>query len=245
MGTLTYTEMQGEVRAAMGGRTDQDTRIPVALNLAQQQLARAKMNRDGKLIPVDWEELQFADTLTIPYTGVAATDRIINFTSMTTTNPREIWSIVIDNGSLSSKLQAVPTRQMDQMIPDPDFWSTRQPRWYVKWKERIELFPVPDAAYSGPIRGLKWPDALSAGGGTSNFKEKDDILIFLATGYIYDLLGDTAKAENFLKRAATQIETALAEDINSPDDVILPPWENNSRLGGTQYWTNPAIFENP
>lgn len=239
MGTLTLTQLQSEVRTSLGGRTDQDSRLTIALNLAQQQLARAKINRDGKLIPVDWEELQFADTLTIPYTAVAATDRIINFSAMTTTNPREIWSLTIENGGLSVKLSPVSAREMDRMIPDPDFYSTRQPLFYVKWKERIELFPIPDQAYAGIVRGLKWPDALSGASDLSNFKEKDDILIFLAGGYIYNSLGDTAKADQLLKQAAIQIESALAEDINSPDDVILPPWENRAVRATGNYWLNP------
>lgn len=242
MGTLTLTEMQDEVRTALGGRTDQDSRLTRALNIAQQQLARAKISRDGKLVPVMWEELQFADTLNIPYTGTAATDRIINFSAMTTTNPRKIYSITVDNDASSVKLQRVEPQQMDELIPDPAYFATRMPRWYVQWKERIELFPVPDQAYNGGIiRGVKWPDALSAGGGTSNFREKDDILVYLAIAYIYDSLGDTAKAEHFMKqRAIPQIEAALAEDLHSPDHAILPPWEHDSLRGG-DYWKDPFI----
>src|SRR3990167_8565002 len=59
MGTLTFTELQDEVRSALGGRTDLNARLPRALNIAQQRLARIH----------DFDEMETLTTTTFGFAG--------------------------------------------------------------------------------------------------------------------------------------------------------------------------------
>ena len=105
MGTIalgtpdTSGSLMGEVKAALGNRSDTDGRILTALNLSQERIARL----------YDFAELHKTTTSTLTYTGVAADDMIL---PMPDTAPyiREIFSVVLKDGSSSHKLTQVPTR---------------------------------------------------------------------------------------------------------------------------------------
>jgi len=83
MGTLTFTELQDEVRSALGGRTDLNARLPRALNIAQQRLARIH----------DFDEMETLTTTTFGFAGTTA-DRFLALPSK-----REVFSIILLDGA--------------------------------------------------------------------------------------------------------------------------------------------------
>jgi hypothetical protein len=207
MGTLTYTELQDEVRSGLGSRTDLDSRLGRFVNLAQQRLARLH----------DFDEMKVISTTTIANTS-SDDDKYLTLPSV-----REVYSMVLLDGSNSRKITQKSSRYWDTLIPKPEYWSRSRPVNYTIWgSATVELWPLPNATYTLRMRWSKWPAALSAGADYSEFLQKDEILIELALSYAYRSLAkeeDAAKHEAFALRLLNEAERM---DSQMPDLEITP-----------------------
>lgn len=207
MGTLTYTELQDEVRSGLGERTNLDSRLGRVINLAQQRLARMH----------DFDEMKIISTTTIQNTA-SDNDKYLTLPSV-----REVYSMVLLDGSNSRKIQQKSSRYWDTLIPKPEYWTRNRPVNYTIWgSSTVELWPLPNITYTLRMRWSKWPATLSIGTETSEFLEKDEILIELALSYIFRSLGkedDAAKHETFAKKLLGEAETM---DSQMPDLDITP-----------------------
>jgi hypothetical protein len=219
--------MQEELRSNLGNRTDlSSTRLQRFLNFAQVRLCR--QHRDG------WEELEKVSQKDMDYSGVPADDKYQTLP----TNIRKMYSIRILDGYSSKKLKWVYPRRWDQTIPMPDNNAPGRPSHYTKYKERIELWKVPDQAYTMELRHSNWPTTLSADTQTSDFDNKDDILILLATVIAWTSLGKEDRAMAFWKVYAHSVNLAIGEDIVRPDGLMLPGPAADVGASG-EYWTDP------
>lgn len=221
MGTLTFTELQDELRAGLGGRTDLDTRLGRIVNLAQQRLARLH----------DFDEMKVISTTTVVNTP-SDNDKYITLPDV-----REVYSIVLVDGSNSQKLTQRTTRYWDTLLPKPEYWARDRPRDYTIWgSTTVEIWPMANATYTLRLRWSKWPTALT-GSATSEFLQKDEILIELSLSYAYRNLGkeeDAAKHEAIAMRLIGEAETM---DSQLPDLDIMPITGQMSRH--PQYWNDP------
>lgn len=231
MGTLTRTNLEDEIRSHLGGRTDLDTRLVTALDIAQIQLARVH----------DFEEMQDVGTITFAFTGVAATDKFILYSALSDADPREFYSILLVDGTQSRKLVKKTVRQFDQLVPDPEVAALSRPLIYVTWKNRLEIWPIPDQQYTGVIRWSFWPAVFSgaAASNKSDFKQKDDVLIYMATSYLYHSLGEYERAKMFFGFAKSHYDTAIREDDTKPDTDIAPISE--FPVFSSNYWADPFV----
>jgi len=201
MGTLTYTQLQNEVRFGLGGRTDLDSRLGYIINLAQQRLARIH----------DYDEMEVISTAVISNTSST------NDKYLTLPDKREVFSIVLLDGANSRKLVQRAPQFWDRRIPMPEYWSRDRPQDYIIWGNNIEIWPLPNATYTLRVRWSKWPTDLSAATDTSQFNQKDEILIELALVYAYNSLGkeeDAAKHNAALGRLMLE---AQQKDNTHPD----------------------------
>lgn len=231
MGTLTLTNLKSEIRSHLGGRTDLNDRLVTALNIAQIQLARVH----------DFEELQDVGTISFPFTGVTATDMFIQYSVLGDSDPREFYSISLVDGTNSRKLVRKTVRQFDQLIPDPTRFALARPQIYVTWKTRLELWPIPDQAYTGVIRWSKWPAVFTEGApnAVSEFRQKDDILLYMAVSYLYHSLGEYERAKMFFGFAKNHYDTSIKEDRERPDTDISPV--SSFPVYNASYWSNPFV----
>lgn len=231
MGTLTFVELQDEVRYGLGNRTDLDTRLGRFLNLAQQRLARMH----------DFDEMETRSVVTIDNTG-AATDGDIVLPSL-----RELYSIVIHDGSRSRKLDARSTRWFDRMVPKPDYHTRDIPSIYMTWSNTAYLFPLPEKAYTNAVflRWTKWPTDLT-GTATSEFLQKDELLIELALVYAYRSLGNPEEALKHNRFALALMSESEDTDRTKPD---LGQVGDAKQVGGQSavgdYWLDPFQKEMP
>ena len=232
MGTLTTTELISEVRAHLANRDDlTDSELVTALNLMQQRLARKH----------DFEELRTIESGSFEISGTPATDKFLAFSALGITNPREIYSFrVITNDGRSRKLKQRTYRYLDENVPEPEFYATGIPTDYVIWAESFEFWRVPDTAHDYEIRLSQWPTALvaSPGSATSDFREKDDILIMLAVSYLFNRLGEYERGGRFWTIFSDMWKDAMQEDSTLPDLTVSP---GLTRPEGSQPWLDPFV----
>jgi hypothetical protein len=226
MGTLILSELQDEVRAGLGGRTDLDTRLTRFLNLSQQRLARLH----------DFDEMETSSVVSLTYTG-ADTDGDISLPTL-----REVYSVRVIDDSRSRKLVQKSPRWWDKMIPMPNYPSRDIPQLYMIWSSTVYVFPLPEKDYATvKLRWTKWPTALSAAGTASEFLQKDELLIELAISYAYRSLGnpeEAAKHEAVAKRLFLESDTI---DRERPDLEQVGDAREGSAQGVQDYWRDPFV----
>lgn len=236
MGTLTTTELIDEVSTHLASRSDvTDSRIVRALNMAQEYLARTK----------DYEELRAVITGTFTITASPGSDKFLPFSSLSITNPHEIYSFrVITADGRSRKLHYRTTRTFDRLIPEPEFYARGIPDVYIVWNDKFELWRVPDEAYDFEIRITKFATALSvgAGGAKSDFREKDDLLVFLGVSWLFGQLGEYDRMGLFFSMFNTRAKQAELKEARRPDqDIISDAGGADSIVTIGEPWANPFI----
>lgn len=227
MGTLTFTQLQDEVRASLGNRTDLDTRLPRIVNLAQQRLARMH----------DFDEMEVISTTTVANTG-SDNDRFLTLPTV-----RDVYSIVLLDGANSRRINGRTVQFMDSLLPKPEYWSRDRPTDYVVWGNTLEFFPMPNATYTLRMRWTQWPSDLVAGTDISQFNQKDEILVELSLVYAYRSLGKEEEAAKH-ERTLTQLFTESSRMDAAKPDIQITPGTATPGLGtgmGNEYWNNPFV----
>jgi hypothetical protein len=222
MGTLTRSELETEIGANLGNRTDLDARIVNFLNFAQDELVR--------LYP--WSDLE-----TLVQATIEPSVKIISLPS----TPRDIRSIRIIEDSRSRKLQYMTPRQFDEFIPYPEWYSEYTPSVYTSYRNTIEIWRIPEKQYPVQLRYVAWATAFSSNSDVaSDFDHKDDILIAMATAWAFNTLGEHDKASRWYNTANYNIRKAMEEEIaKDTDSTVKHP--DNIGIGHGKYWANPFI----
>lgn len=236
MGNLALSDFRDEVQRHLANRTDlSDATLTRAINIGQVQLARMH----------DFQELRILATPAIAFANTAS-DRFLSKTTILSginNTIREMMSFVIsDDADESVKVVQKSPRAMDKSVGDPVNFNTRRiPKLYTIWKDNLELFPLPDKAYTSLIRLTLWPVWLTQDADLSEFLNKDDILIHLATSYLYHSLGEYERATKFFGIAVSNAKTASREDATRPDEEIKPAFEFRDGQSASDYWKDPFI----
>ena len=226
MGTLTLDNMKDEVRSNLGERGDMESRLTRFINLAQTRIARAR----------NWEELKFLKTADTVYNN-DDDDKYISAPA----NLRKINSLRLIDGTQSRKLEQKTARAFDREIPRPLTDSRDRPRIYIRWGTTLELYPVPDAAYTLVMRGTVWPTDLSADADLSLLDRKDDLIMALATNIAWLSIGRLDDAKIFWAVFANGYKDAVGEDIPDSDLDILQSSGPNDVAIGPAYYADPFV----
>lgn len=227
MGTLTFDELKDELRAALGGRTDLDSRLGRFLNLAQQRLARIH----------DFDEMEVLSKSQLVYNNVDE-DRFLQMPTL-----REIYSITLIDGANSRKLIGKTPQWMDRLMPKPEYWARDIPVVYTIWGSYLEFWPLPKQTYDIRVRWTTWPIDLTDSTQKSQFNNKDDVILELAQSRVYYSLGkeeDGAKHEAIAKMLLGE---AWSQDRARPDINIVPaPADDQvTGIGTNEPWNNPFV----
>ena len=241
MGTLTLGTvstagtLMGEVKAGLGNRSDTDGRILTALNLSQERIARL----------YDFTELHKTVSNTLTYTGVAATDMYL---PMPDSSPyiREIFSVVLKDGSRSHKLTQIPTRTWDRVLGDASaLTGNDRPYFYTVWdyqSAQAEIYPLPTQTFTVQWRLSQWPTPLASSSDTSDFRFKDELVIEGAIIYLMYSLGMEEDAKKHVVKMAGFLQESIKADPRQPDIDVQP--SPHSAMGGDlhgAYWLNPFV----
>ena len=185
------------------------------INLAQIRVARAH----------DFQELRELSSVTLGYTGVAATDKVIDLPTLLGTSLfRDVYDFVIVDGSNSLRLEALTPQGYDAQIPYPEQFATGRPTVYSVWTaESVLLWRVPDEAYDAKIRWLRWPTPLANDADVVDFDNKDELLIHLTLSFVQSLRLENERSLYHWQIYQRLLTEAIAEDRRKPDLLIVRP----------------------
>lgn len=241
MGTIalgsptTPGSLAGEVYSGLGKRNDVTGRVTLALNFSQERIARL----------YDFAEMNKTISNTLTYTGVPAADM---FMTMPDSAPyiREIFSVVLKDGSRSHKLRQIPTRTWDRVLGDPSqLAGNDRPYFYTVWdyqSAQCEIFPLPTQDFAVQWRVSQWPTPLVNPVDKSVFRFKDELIVEGAIIYLMYSLGMEEDAQKHVRKLAGFMDEAVKADPREPDiDVQPSPFSEMQGDFQGAYWVNPFV----
>ncbi len=233
MGVLVLSDFIAEVRAGLGNRTDlPDARIVVGLNLAQLRVSRFW----------DFQEMKKFDQGICPFTSNAFHDKFMTVP----VNLKTIHTLVLLDGTSSRKLKQRPWRQFDRRYPSPETDPRSRPQEYSRWGNKFVFYPIFDKPYIAAMRLTARPTPFdnAVQTMTSDYVEKDDIIINLTLEYFWRSFGRDDKADRFSQAAMGEMAQAIKKDDDQPDiDVSPDDMAGLDNLG--DWWNNPFVKEMP
>lgn len=216
MSILTLAEIKTEVSATFASRSDIDSRLNNVVDLAQLRISRLH----------DFDELRQSATVNTVVTSDAEADKVITFPTLTDSRIRKVYSMrLIDSGGiiLARKLKKILIKNWDKVIPEPEFYSRGPCTHYTVYaNNEFELWRVPDAVYAISIRVSRWPKsvATTGEGNVIDLENVDDLVINLATSYLYHSLGRSDKGKDFFGIYRGLAKEALIEDVTDYDESM-------------------------
>ncbi len=191
---------------------------------------------------INWAQREIANRYTFEemrntYDGATIVDqRYYGFPA----NMKDIYSLVLVDGTISVKLRYLNAREYDELRPAPEEWSSQKPYHYIDYGKNFELAPIPDAIYSMVLRASDFPTVLSADADESDLDEKDDLIISVATWAILFDLREVEFAEWWENgRSARLWQAALRGDHSSEDWTPVARGFMSTGEGGGGDYTNP------
>lgn len=241
MGALTLADFQNEIRAGLGNRQDvADARITSVLNLAQSRISRGY--DFSEMATVSFAEMSFTSNPALDKYLVppARTKTIHSFVCLDT-------SANLSSMGQSRKVIEKPWRWFDAHYPAPEWVPPGWPVVYKRWGDIIVMCPAPYLQFTAQISYTIFPRpfvnlALTQ---TSEFENKDDLLISYCLAYFFKTLGRNDRAMYFEELSKQQLDEAIDKDDTRPDIEVS---RDVPALGGiTQgpYWADPLVTRPP
>jgi hypothetical protein len=161
-------------------------------------------------------------------------------------NIRAVYSLRLEDGNNSIKLQCYMPWEFDQMVPKPDTTTTARPSVYIPYKttNTFELYSIPDDSYTMRLRYSYWPASLTTDSSVSDYTYMDDVLIYYATSEGFKWLQELKDADFWQKRG----DEALVAAIKAEREAY-PDWEQKGRGFSSQtpyigeYYNDPFVRE--
>lgn len=246
MGTLTLAEFSVEILAGLGNRTEDQVvtsdRIVIGLNLAQSRINRA----------YDFSEMAETALAQMNFTGTPGIDKFL----IPPPHVKTIHSFVLLDTSSgvssmgqSRKVVEKPWRWFDARYPAPEWLPPGYPEVYARWGNFIVMAPAPYLQFTAQLRYIRAPTPFGVAVTTqsSDYLDKDDILINYTLGYFFKALGRADRATYYENLAKEQLDEAIERDDNRPDIEVSRDVDGlgAGAVGQGAYWANPFVKNAP
>lgn len=187
------------------------------LNWGQQRIARF----------YSFHELNEINESAATVTSVSRYPLSTGTNNLGLTRPKDIQSIRLIDSQNSRVLTRKSVRWFDQKLPLITNYSDARPHIYVRWGNSLEMFRRPDAAYTLYIRYPQWATELTASSTSTDFENKDQLLICMAIleGYLHFEEYDDAAV--WLQKALG----LLTDAVHAEGDI---DWEPQASAMSTQ-----------
>jgi hypothetical protein len=142
------------------------------------------------------------------------------------------------DGNDSRKLDFWHYRKFDKRYPYPENYTTGHPNIYTRWGNTIVLFPIPSAAYSLYIRYGQVPNDLVADAQTSDFQDKDQLLLTAGVLETYLALQEYTDVNIWYQLFLGQLTDAVRAEGDDDWEPQAEPSGNAPYISGTP-WLDP------
>jgi len=225
---------KSENAIAISGTTLQDRCLDF-LNWGQQRVARF----------YSFHELNITNESAATVASISRYPLSTGTNNLGLTRPKDIQSIRLIDNHDSRILTRKSPRWFDKHIPLITNYTDARPHIYIRWGNNIEVFRRPDDAYTLYIRYPQWASDLTLTSTSSDFENKDQLLISVAIleGYLHFEEYEDAKV--WLQRSVG----LLMDAVRAEGDVDWEPEAEGMSLTQGGYtagepWLDPYANTN-
>lgn len=236
---LTRLQMVTEVCDTVGKRltatsisgSTLKTRVETMyINWAQRRIARYH----------NFYELNATQSSAATVTSVKTYPLVTGTNNLGLVLPKDISAITLIDGANSRTLVRWDLRKFRQRIPRPEEFATDRPKIYIRVGSNIELFKIPNAAYTLKIEYNKWPTELATDGQATDFESKDELLVTTTILETYLALEEYTDAAVWFQRVKGLLDDAVAVEGDMDWEPQAAGFlDDNVRVGG-EYWLVPG-----
>lgn len=226
--TETCNIVGKSVSAAAVSGEDLQTRVRRYLDWAQRRIARHYNFHELTIIK--------DSTLTADTKRYVWTDSPISLT-----RPKDIGMIILLDSANSRRMHRVAYKSYVNRFPRPENYSSGIPRIYTRVGNNLEFFYIPDAAYDIRIIYPQWPTPFTSSSQTSDFENKDELLIVMTVMETYLALEEYTDAAAWFNKGLGMLNDAVKVE----GDIDWEPQAEPIDLGGIGSlsgtpWTEPG-----
>ena len=203
---LSYTNIRAAVRDNIGGRGDLDSNINTYINQIVRRIARRHR----------WRDLEKETT----FTTVASTKRYSLASDLEQIHTLRLTELSGSTYSGSRELILVSPHIMDSIIPINEQESTGKSKWCVWWGKNLDLYPIPDDAYTVRYRYDALPTDMSADGSVASITNIDDVIINGTTMQMWAFLEEPDNVAIWGSLFNATLKEAISVDRNNPGRKI-------------------------
>lgn len=219
--------------AAPSGALLQD-RVVDSLNFGQKRIARH----------YSFYELQVINEVATTVTSVKTYPLETGTNNLGLTRVSGINSVRLIDGEYSRKLDFWHYRKFDKWYPRPENFSTGRPSIYTRWGNNLVLFKIPGDAYSLHVRYGQMPNDLVADAQTSDFQDRDQLLITVGVLETYLALQEYADVAVWYQLFLGQLTDAVRGEGDDDWEPEAEPSGAPGYISGSP-WIDPYSKEDP
>ena len=185
----------------------------------------------------------FDELITLDTTNAATVDGTKQYNATSDwglTRPKDFYSIRLMDEANSRKLKYVPPERLDELIPYTELTGEGKPSFYTYRGVEVELFRIPDDAYSLYIQYSQWPATLDEDADEIEYTNIDSVIVQLAFDMALSSL--EGGSVDWQARAIQLLGIGINQEIVKPDRTFKaqPFRARTSNLVG-EYWLNPWV----
>lgn len=201
------------------------------LNWAQQRIARF----------YNFHELESIQENAALAVGVKRYPFSTGTNNLGLTNVKDIGSIILLDAYNSRRLIRMGRVQFEKHFTRPENFAAGRSRIYIRVADSIEVFCIPDQAYSLRIISHLWPTLFSSSSQTSDFENKDQLIVVATVMETYLALEEYADASIWLSKLTGMLTDARAAEGDIDWSPQAEPFNspNIGTLSGSP-WTEPG-----
>lgn len=214
--------------ASVSGALLQD-RVVTYLNWGQKRMARV----------YSFNELNDTKENAVTVAGVKAYPLFTGDNAFSLTRLKDIHSIRLIDDENSRTLTRWSYRRFDKRFPRPENFTTGRPSIYVRWANKIELFRIPDSAYTLYIRFSQWANDMSSDTQVSDFLNKDQLLVTAGILETYLALEEYTDAKSYYQLFLGQMNDAIKAEGDVDWEPEAEAFGGSGNIESGQPWLDP------
>lgn len=243
-GTMTRDQMvteicdtvgKSEAASSVSGATLQ-TRVQTYLNWAQKRIARF----------YSFHELNKEITTAATVADVKTYPMSAGTNNLGLIRPKDIASIRLIDSENSRTLTRWSYRKFDRTFPRPENYTTGRPSVYCRWGDNIIMYRIPNDAYTLHIKYPQWATDFSTGTQTSDYSNKDQLIVTAGVMETYLALEEYADVAIWYPKFLGQLKDAVRAEGDIDWEPQAEPHGEGLEYKSGSPWLDPyAGSEDP
>jgi len=232
---MNFTALVTKIRREIGGRTDLDALVSGSSNTDIEDATNDAIKAVSLWYPYDFDSVVFTTLTTQSQQTYLVPANLVDIE-----NIRHQGTSATDQGE---KLQYFHPNHFDDVIPNPQRHSEGKPHFYTRHGKNIELWRIPDGAYTLLIRAIIAPGDLTNGTSVPRIDEWwHRAIVVMAVHYLLKgVMQEEERAFVYKEEADEWRALMRSREQREPDAEVKMRRFRQDDTARSDYWRDPFV----